>query len=193
VALAGEYGYPFWGSWAAVLLGAGLCRRGLNDEGIAQIDEGLAAFRATGAELWCSHFLALLAEALGMAGQPDGGLQRLAEARDSMAATGERMYQCELQRLEGDLMLMRGAAVGSSSSDDELVAQACFERAIETAHRQGARSLELRAALSRSRLWRQQGRAREARTALIGICETIGEGSDGDLGAARSFLAQAEA
>jgi predicted ATPase len=154
--------------------------------------EGLAAFRATGAELWSSHFLALLAEALGMAGQPDDGLHRLAEARDSMAATGERMYQCELQRLEGDLMLMRGAAV-DCSADDELVAQACFERAIETAHRQGARSLELRATLSRSWLWRQQGRTHEARTALAGICKTIGEGSDGDLGAARSFLAQADA
>jgi class 3 adenylate cyclase/predicted ATPase len=192
VALADEYGYPFWGSWAAVLQGAGLSQLGQDDEGIARMKDGLAAFRATGAELWCTHFLALLAEAQGRAGRADAGLGVLAEARDSLEATGERMYQCELQRLEGELMLSQSAAAGDGD-DDVIVAQACFERAIETAHRQGARPLELRAALSRSRLWQQQGRTHEARTALVGICATLGEGCDGDLGAARSFLAQAEA
>jgi class 3 adenylate cyclase/predicted ATPase len=188
VALAGEYGYPFWGSWAAVLLGAGLCQGGHSDDGIARMEAGLDAFRATGAELWCPHFLALLAEALGRAGRTDAALERLAQARDSVAVTGEWMYQAELQRLEGDLMLLQRSEAGRDGDDEELLAQACFERAIETARRQGARSLELRAVLSRSRVWLHQGRTAEARAVLARICATLGDGRDGDLDAALALL-----
>ncbi|WP_020680121.1 adenylate/guanylate cyclase domain-containing protein [Marinobacterium rhizophilum] len=189
VALADEYGYPFWGSWAQVLLGAGLSLQGNVDEGVIRLQQGLAGFWATGAELWCTHFLALLAEAQAAAGRTDKALEVLAQARDSLAATGERAYQCELQRLEGELMLMRSGTT-AVDADDALVAQACFERAVEAAHRQGAISLELRAALSRSRLWLQQGRTQEARAALARLCESYGEGSDSDLQAALDLLAQ---
>jgi predicted ATPase len=98
------------------------------------------------------------------------------------------MYQAELQRLEGDLMLLQRSEAGRDGDDEELLAQACFERAIETARRQGARSLELRAVLSRSRVWLHQGRTAEARAVLARICATLGDGRDGDLDAALALL-----
>ncbi|MFC6673921.1 adenylate/guanylate cyclase domain-containing protein [Marinobacterium aestuariivivens] len=187
LALASEYGYSFWGSWARILLGAGLSLQGRPGDGLAQIEQGIAALRATGAELWCSHFLALLAEVWGRAGRPDRGLEVLAQARESMAQTGEQMYRSELQRLEGELMLME---TGDTGGDDAAVAQACFERAVATARHQGARSFELRAVLSRSRLWLAAGRTQDTIRALTEICSAYGEGTDADLDAARDLLAK---
>jgi class 3 adenylate cyclase/predicted ATPase len=189
VALADEYGYPFWGAWAGILQGAGMSLCGRHDEGVGRMRPALDAFRATGAELWCAHFLALLAEAQGRAGRPEVGLEVLAQARDSMAVTGDRMYQSELERLEGDLLLRR-IETGYRADDDELIAQACFQRALATAQRQRSRTLELRAALSLGRLWRQQGRPDQARVLLGGICDAAGEGRDPDLEAVRALLAQ---
>jgi predicted ATPase len=74
-------------------------------EGIAQIHQGLAAWRATGAEWWRPYFLALLAEAYGKAGQAEEGLRALAEALATVDNTGERVYEAELYRLKGELIL----------------------------------------------------------------------------------------
>ena len=55
-------------------------------------------------------------------------------------------------------------------------AEACFQQAIEVARRQGAKSLEFRAAMSLARLWQQQGKQHEARNALSEICHWFTEG-----------------
>ena len=67
--------------------------------------QGLAACRATGAELWRPYFLALLAEAYGKVGQAEEGLTVLAEALAAVDKTGERLYEAELYRLKGELTL----------------------------------------------------------------------------------------
>ncbi|WP_229722022.1 adenylate/guanylate cyclase domain-containing protein [Marinobacterium nitratireducens] len=184
-ALAREQGYPFWGAWARVLLGAARARQGRARAGSAEIRAALLAFRDTGAELWCSHFLALLAEALGRAGEPGEGLRVLDDARQSIATTGEWMYRSEVERLEGELLLQQAA-----KADDELLAQACFERAIETGRRTGARAQEVRALLCLARLWLQQGRGKDARSMLEDVC-SLGQ-DDCDLDAIRGLLAQIE-
>ncbi len=63
-----------------------LARRGQGTAGIEQVRQGLAASRATGAEVYWPYFLALLAEAYGTVGQVEEGLTVLAEA---LAAAGE--------------------------------------------------------------------------------------------------------
>ena len=63
--------------------------------------QGLAAYRATGAELARPYFLALLAEAYGKVGQAEEGLTVLAEALAVVDKTGERYYEAELYRLKG--------------------------------------------------------------------------------------------
>jgi len=68
-------------------------------------------------------------------------------------------------------------------------AEACFQRALDIARRQGAKSLELRAVLSLSRLWQQQGKRREARQLLADIDGWFTEGFEtADLQEAKVLL-----
>ena len=68
-------------------------------------------------------------------------------------------------------------------------AEECFHKAIEIARRQSAKSLELRAVMSLSRLWRQQGKKAEAQQMLVEICGWFTEGFDTvDLQEAKALL-----
>ena len=106
--------------------------------------------------------------------------ERLAEARDRVEKTGECWWEAELHRLEGEILL---AAAGDGDVRDR--AEACFRRALEVAGRQGATSLELRAALSLSRL----GNSPDAHQLLGEIVGRFTEGHDtADLRAAQAQL-----
>ena len=105
ITLSSEQGFPFFAGARDYPAGLGAGRAGTGEEGIAQIRQGLAAYRATGAEVGRSHFLALLAEAYGKAGQTEEGLSVLAEALAAVDKTGERFYEAELYRLKGTLTL----------------------------------------------------------------------------------------
>src|SRR5215831_20236409 len=96
MAMAHEHGFPFFASWARMLQGWALTEQGDVAEGIAQLHDGLAAYRAIGAALGCPHFLGLLAQACGRAGQTDQGLVVLEEALTTAHHTGERLYEAEL-------------------------------------------------------------------------------------------------
>ena len=88
-----------------LMRGWALSERRQAKEGIAQLRQGIAAWRATGAELNCTEFLALLAGAYAKVGQTEEGLTVLAEALDLIEKTGERYHEAELYRLEGELLL----------------------------------------------------------------------------------------
>ena len=104
-------------------------------------------------------------------GQPEAGLTVLAEALTLVDKTGERWYEPELYRLKGALLLQQ-------SADNHAEAQACFHHALDIARRQQAKSLELRAATSLSRLWQQQGKRAEARQLLAEVYSWFTEGFD---------------
>jgi predicted ATPase len=87
-----------------IMQGWALAARGQGEEGMAQMRHGLAAIRATGAELRQPYYLALLAEACGTDGQGEDGLTRLAEAMAEVRKTGERWREAELYRLKGELL-----------------------------------------------------------------------------------------
>ena len=130
------------------------------------------------------HWLALLAEAYGRAGQPEAGLQVLAEAVTLMATTEMWWSEAEMSRLQGELRLQL-------ASPEVPQAEACFQQALEVARRQQAKSLELRAALSLSRLWQQQGQRQAARELLAPIYGWFTEGFDTtDLQEAQVLLAE---
>ena len=129
--------------------------------------------------------LAWLAEAYGMVGQTDQGLSTLDEALDLVHQTEERLWEAELYRLRGELL--RQAAGGVQSS--EWTPQACFQHALAITRRQQAKSLELRAAMSLSRLWQQQGKRTEAHELLAPIYGWFTEGFDtADLQEAKALL-----
>jgi predicted ATPase len=142
--------------------------------------EGLAALGAIGIELRRPAFLALVAEVCEKINQPGEGLSAVAEALAAGGHTGQRYWDAELHRLKGMLTV---------PSD----AESCFLEAIQIARRQRAKSLELRAATSLSRLWANTGKAREAHALLSAIYGEFTEGFDtADLSDAKSLIAQLE-
>ena len=190
LALATEHGFPFWLAWGTILSGWALAEQGRVVEGIERMQQGLGAYRATGAEFWRSHFLALLAEAYARAGQAEAGLKTLAEALTMADRTEERVYEAELYRLKGQLTLLQpNREAEEAGRCDE--AEACFLQAIAIARRQNARSLELRAVMALSRLWQQQGKPADARQMLAETYGWFTEGFDtADLQEAKALLAE---
>jgi predicted ATPase len=180
--LATEQGFPYWMALSSMLRGWALAHQGQAQEGIEQLNQGLIAHRATGAELWRPYFLALLAEAHGIQGEPETGLTALTEALTLVDTTGERWYEPELYRLKGELLLKQ-------SSDNRTEAESCFRQAISIAQNQSAKSWELRAATSLTRLWQQQGKRDEARQLLGDVYGWFTEGFDtADLQDAKALL-----
>jgi predicted ATPase len=110
----------------------------------------------------------------------------LAEALAIVNKNGERMVEAELYRLKGELLL-QSLVQGPQSTVEE--AEDCFHKAIDIARHQSAKSLELRAVMSLSRLWQQQGKKEEARQMLADIYGWFTEGFDTkDLQEAKALL-----
>jgi predicted ATPase len=180
--LCTEQGFPFYLALGAVLRGWALAEQGAGAESLEQICQGLAAWRATGAEACQTYLLVLLAEAQGKIGQAEAGLSVLAEALTLVDKTGERCWGAELQRLQGELRLQQAVP-------EALQAEACFRQALDVARRQQAKSLELRAAMSLARLWQQQGKQAEAQALLAPVYGWFTEGFDtADLQEAKALL-----
>src|SRR3990172_2922953 len=183
--LSTEHGFPHWVAMGTILRGGALVERGQGEEGIAQMRQGIAGHLATGAELVQPYFLALLAEGYGKVGQIEEGLTVLAAALDLVNKNGERFYEAELYRLKGELMLMQAVGAGFKPAPTET----CFRQAIDIAHRQIAKSLELRAAMSLCRLLQRQGEREEAQQMLAQIYGWFTEGFDtADLKEAKALL-----
>jgi predicted ATPase len=164
-----------------------LGRQGRWSEAIAGMCKTLEGQKATGTYLIRSHFLGLLAELYAGAGQPTEGLGAVAEALTVVHETGERMWEADLYRLKGDLLLAQG---GSQAATE---AESCFVRAIEIARSQGARLWELRATLSLAHLWIGQGKRAKAREVLAPSYRSFGDSSDiHDVARAAALLKQLE-
>jgi predicted ATPase/class 3 adenylate cyclase len=180
--VATDQAFPLHVAQAMPLRGWTLTENGRAEEGIAQIQQGLAAYQATGARRDRPYYLALLAEASAKAGQTTAGLEALAEALATVANSGVPWWEAELYRLRGELLLL--------SANNEAAAEACFHQALDIAPHRQARSLELRAATSLARLWQRQGKRDEGRQLLAPIYGWFTEGFDtADLQEAKALLA----
>jgi predicted ATPase len=173
-ALATQQGFALYVAWGTVTQGWALTQQGQRTAGITMMREGIEAAAATGSGWFRPYFLALFAEASGAAGQPEEGFKALAEALDLMQQNGERMWEAELYRLKGTLTLQSKIQGPKSKIEEE--AERCFRRAIDIAQGQQAKSLELRAVMSLSRLWQQQGKWDEARQLSADIYGLFTEG-----------------
>jgi predicted ATPase len=111
--------------------------------------------------------------------QPEEGLRVLA----AVDSTREHQWAAELYRLRGELLLRRRHLI------DQAEPEQCFRQALTISTRYKAKSLELRAAMSLSRLWLRQGKRLEARQALGEIFGSFTEGFDtSDLRDAKMLL-----
>jgi class 3 adenylate cyclase/predicted ATPase len=180
VEIAHKHRMSAWFGHTTVCRGVALAGLGHHAEGIAQIHTGLAAWHATGARLLDSQWLGFLAEAHLQTGQFADSLNVLDRAAETASVTGESHYQAELHRLRGEVLTKTGDAAEAS---------AWLRRAIDTARSQQAKSLELRAATSLARLWRDQGRRAEAHDLLAPVYGWFTEGFDtADLKDAKALL-----
>src|SRR5262245_10840799 len=182
MALATTHGLAHRVAQGRILQGWALAMQGDAATGVAQIAQGWEAVQQFGQQLYRPYQLALLAEAYGQAGQPAAGLTCLAEAVTRVAATEERWWEAEVSRLQGELLLRL-------PRPEILQATACLHQALDVARRQQAKALELRAALSLSRLWQQQGQRAEAHACLAPLYGWFTEGFDtADLQDAKAVL-----
>jgi predicted ATPase len=182
IAMAREHEFPRWGAVGAILHGWACAEQGQTVEGIAQIRQGALVWRSQGQELTRPHHLALLAHAHSHIGEVAEGLHALTEAFALMESTEESWCEAELYRLKGELLR-------AQSAENYAAAHTCFQQALVVARCQQAKSWELRAAMSLSRLWQQQGKRAEAYALLAPIYGWFTEGFDtADLREAKALL-----
>ena len=131
-------------------------------------DRRLAGHRGSAARPILLHRAGGVADHLGYT---EDGLQALAEAHTLVEQHQERWWEAEIYRLRGVLLLRQ---TGTPQAE----AETWLQRALDVARRQEAKSLELRAAMSLSRLWQQQGKRDEARELLAPIYGWFTEGFD---------------
>jgi predicted ATPase len=177
-----DHGFPMLVGFNLVLWGWTLAMQGQTEDGLMQLHQGLAINRATGHAVFYPWGLTRLAEAYGHSGQPIEGLRVVAEALTVIDTTEERMWEAELHRLKGELLLQQ-------SSGNPGDAETCFHHAMTIAQNQSAKLWELRAATSLARLWQQHGKREEARQVLGDVYHWFTEGLDtADLRDAKALL-----
>ena len=154
--LADEYGLEYWVALGKVDLGWADAELGNALLGIEEIQEGVAAYEATGGKLWSPRFLGLYAVALGKAERFEESLAVIAKALTCAEHTGEVYAIAELHRIKGELLMKSGELNHSANEAPRLKAlsqaRSCFADALAIAEQQGARSWALRAVLSMHRL-----------------------------------------
>lgn len=181
--VSSEHIFPMWLSSARIIDGWVRAEEAPGDEPIALIARGIDDWKATGAEVGGPYFYGLLAEACLGAGRVVQGCAALAAARALRDKNGEHYWESEIDRLEGELHL--------AASPDAAAAERCFEQALSVAREQGARSLELRAAMSLARLLATRGGSEQqrGRARLAEVYAWFTEGHDtADLVTAKTLL-----
>ena len=182
--LATAQRFPAWAGVGTCWRGWALAMQGHWEAGLTQMRQGMTAVLATGQTLTRPFCLALLAEAAGYVGEVEEGLHLLTDARAALEGSGRGDLLAETYRLQGALLLRQAVP-------ETVQAEACFQQALAIARRQQAKSWELRAAMSLSRLWQQQGKRAEARELLAPIYGWFTEGFDtSDLQDAKVLLAE---
>jgi predicted ATPase len=180
-ALAKENGFSSMDVYAAMLLGHVAVEQGATDEGIKALLEASETLKASGEIMWAQWANVFVARAFLTAGCPTEGLAAADEAIAAANQLQTRLYEAELHRLKGELLLRAGVP--------ESEAGASMRRAIAVAQRQDAKGWELRAATSLARLLNRQGRIAEARDALAPVYNWFTEGFDtADLKDAKALL-----
>jgi predicted ATPase len=182
VALADQKGSLSWKACGMLNQGGVSALAGKARGAVRMLTSGLSAYQSTGSIVWMPLFLLYLAIAYADLGQFDDAWRCTGEAMNAVDITKERWCEAEVNRVAGEFSL-------KSPDPDAAKARAYFERALEVARQQQAKSWELRAAMSLARLWRDQGKVSEARELLAPVYGWFTEGFDTrDLKEAKALL-----
>jgi len=172
-----------WKAWGRCFEGVLSIKRGNADTGLRLLRAALDELRETGSALRYTAFLGALAEGSAKAGRVAEGVAAVDEALERSKRNEERWCIAELLRIKGELVLLEHGPDAAAAAEDH------FQQALDKARRQGALSWELRVATSLGRMWRGQGRGKEARQLLAPIYDRFTEGLETmDLKAAKALL-----
>jgi predicted ATPase len=183
VDIADEYEFPIWRAVGSCLHGAASAGIGSVDEGLTRIELAMSSYqRLRTPPVFWPLLLLLQAGALGLAGRSDEALILLDEAMEIARQKPGETLSSEFFLLKGELLL-------AVSTENAAGAELLFQRAVDTAAEVQAPTLQLRAALSLSRLWGAQGKTESARRLLGGAYERLTEGfATADMRDARALL-----
>ncbi|MBN1180159.1 MAG: hypothetical protein JXD18_13190, partial [Anaerolineae bacterium] len=150
-----------------------------------------SAWLTVGSGVGQASYMLVQAQTLAGAGQAGMGLQVIDRAMTWIEETGVRTLEAAVWRTRGELLLALTPSSSPKGGGENEESEACFLHALEVARDQGARWLELRAAVSLARLWQAQGRRDQARELLAPIYNWFTEGFDAvDLVEAKALLAE---
>jgi len=178
-ALSEEHDLALFQSFSDIAQGILLTLRGQKD-GTNQFQRGFSANMARGARFFMPNYVVNYARAVF-------GLSRVAAARNEvsiahelLSAMGERWAEAEIYRLDGDLCIVEGTLMAGVAR---------YQKAIEIARQQEAKSLELRATVSLARHWASSGERHKAQDLLTPVYNWFTEGVDKcDLREAKALL-----
>ena len=181
-ALAGEKGTLFWKALGMLQQGSLFVELGKASDAVQIIMAGITACQSMGTTAFEPRTLSFLASAHAELGDLDDARRCVGEAMTAADTTKERWWDAEVNRIAGEIAI-------ESPEPDTSKAQEYFQRALEVARQQQAKSWELRAAMSMARLWRDQGRPQQARELLAPVYGWFTEGFDTrDLKEAKALL-----
>jgi class 3 adenylate cyclase/tetratricopeptide (TPR) repeat protein len=163
ITLSREQGASDWLLAGEILLALQDAREGALEQGLDAIRRGIDGLRARKLNIWLPNYLLMQAEVSGEARRFDEALHLLDEAMELMQSQDHTVCEAESHRLRACTEFARGANAS--------VVENCFDRALDSARRQGAKFWELRAAVSRSRFWRDRGMRAEAIALLARFTE----------------------
>jgi predicted ATPase len=177
--------------------GTALVEQGQLEEGIAQMQQGVAALQAQGTAM-DRFFLTGLVAAYAKVGRIEKGLSLLDNALTHVDKADEHIWKADLYRLKGELTIAQESQKAKVETSPQsptpnpqvkAEAEACFLKAIEIARKRQAKSQELHATMSLAKLWQQQGKKAEAHKMLADIYNWFTEGFDTkDLQEAKALL-----
>jgi predicted ATPase len=162
IALADEIDSWYWKALCTPMQGCLFALTGKASHAVQMITSGIAALRSAGTAFWMPLHSSYLGRAYAELGQLDDAWRSIGEAIDTIEATKETWFEAEANRIAGEIALQ-------SPKPDATKAQKYFERALAVSQKQQAKSWVLRAAMSLARLWRNQGKVREARELLAPV------------------------
>jgi class 3 adenylate cyclase/predicted ATPase len=162
--LARDHELPMWRAFAVFLGGWAISEHGPRPAGLEDMRLGVEQLREQHILLFDGLLKIALAEAEARSGDLDRALTVLDEGLATAERMGFRAFEAELNRARGELLLKRDTA-------NPAPAENAFLTAIAVAKQQGARSFELRAALSLAKLYRSVGRPVDAHAVLAPALE----------------------
>jgi class 3 adenylate cyclase/predicted ATPase len=178
---ATEQGLPEYLARGQFLRGWTAAQSGAVERGLDEMAQGIASLERVGTKEDFPTFFVLMADVCQTVGSVEHGIGHI-EAAFAVSGEVDHFWLAELHRRKGELLLSTGGA-------KEHEAESHLQLALDTARRQGAKSLELRAATSLARHWWSKGRREDGRQLIGPLYDWFTEGFDtSDLQEAKSLL-----